>query len=126
MRRFHPLAAAALLTVGVCASAAQQATVNLDGSVNAASAKAAKPPTLAASAARQIGQASAPTAKEAAAADLRKRKVHLKAERQNLKGDDAKRALQQRQNPSTFDRDMANGNIDHTEQVTDLKITVKK
>ncbi len=47
-------------------------------------------------------------------------------QRQNLKGDDAKRAIAARTTPNTIDHDTAYGDMDHTEQVTDLKLTLKK
>jgi hypothetical protein len=132
MSKIHFLGAA-LLAFSAVASAAPGATVNLDGSTNTRQ----KGPTLAASASRQLQNANVPSTntdpvdiKAAADADMAKRdsrvKPHLKAERQNLKGKDAARAIAEQQNPSTLDREMANGNIDHTEQVTNLKVYIKK
>jgi hypothetical protein len=140
MRKFHALLASALLASALLAAgapvAAQSAPpVDLDGSTAPRSTQGAP---LAANAGHPLRSASVPSArnapvdtKTAADEDLRRRDgrklgPHLKAERQNLKGADAKRALAQQRKPSTFDREMATGDIDHTEQVTDLKITVKK
>ena len=61
-----------------------------------------------------------------AARDGRPRGSHLVVQRQNLKGADAAHAIAQQATPNSIDRATANGDIDHTEQVTDLKITLKK
>jgi hypothetical protein len=51
----------------------------------------------------------------------------LQVQRQNLKGDAAAHAPSRSgPRPTRIDRATANGDIDHTEQVTDLKITLKK
>ncbi len=130
---FRVTASIATLALAAAAGAALGQAVNLDGSVGP---DPAKKPTLAATAASQLQRANVPSAKTdpavdaktAADADLQKRHVlpQLKAQRENLKGDDARRAIAERQNPSTYDRTMQNGDIDHTEQVTDLKVTIKK
>ena len=43
-----------------------------------------------------------------------------------LKGNQAARAMEQRANPNTLDHDIAYGDKDHTQQVTDLKVELKK
>jgi len=94
-----------------------------------------KGPTLAASANRALAADDVPsvrdhpvTAKQAADADLARRNAQprLKAQRENLKEDAAAQALARRQKPSTYDRDIQMGDKDHTEQVTDVKVFVKK
>ena len=106
--------------------------VNLDGS---AVVHPVKGPTLAASANRALARDEVPSVRDEpvdvkaqADADLARRDVQprLKATRENLKGDDAKHALAQQQKPSTYDRDIQMGDKDHTEQVTDVKVFVKK
>ncbi len=122
------LAAALLALVGVAQAA--------DG--------AAKPnakSTLAASANSQLRQAGVPSVKtdpqsaesvkakadaDLAARDARDKRPRLQVQRQNLKGADAKRAIEAQTTPNTIDHDTAYGDKDHTEQVTDLKISVKK
>ena len=119
--------AAALVAVSCAAGAAPPAAVNLDGST--------KGPTLAASANRQLANNAVPSAKNdpdlktAADADIQQRQQRpkLKAERQNLKGADAKSELAKQQNPSTYDRDIQMGNDkDHIQQATDVKVYIKK
>lgn len=61
-----------------------------------------------------------------AARDARDRAPRLQVRRENLKGNQAAQAIRQQTNPNTIDRDTAYGDKDHTQQVTDLKITVKK
>lgn len=132
MTRFRSLVSAGLLAAAALTGAAMGQAVNLDGSVNAGPVKR---PSLAGTAASSLQSANVPSTKTApldiktaADADIKKRnsRPRLKAERENLKGDDAKRALAEQQNPSTYDRSIQNGDIDHTEQVTDLKVTIKK
>ena len=131
MNPFRVIASIAILASAAGAGAAMGQAVNLDGSVS----DTVKKPTLAATAASSLARANVPSAKTdpvdlktAADADIKKRNAlpRLKAQRENLKGDDAKRAIAERQNPSTYDRSIQNGDIDHTEQVTDLKVTIKK
>jgi hypothetical protein len=133
MRKIRFLVAAALAALGVAAHAAGGQDVNLDGS-----AQAHRKPTLATAANRQLAQASVPSAKtepvdvkaqadaDIAARDARARGPRLKVSRQNLKGDDAKRAIAQRTTPNTIDHETAYGDIDHTEQVTNVKVELKK
>jgi hypothetical protein len=138
MRHLKILSAATLLAVAAAAGAAppsQAASVNLDGSV---SPRTAKGPTLAAAADRQLRKADVPSQKTEPAnvkaeadADMDKRdgvaaKPRLKAERRNLKGKDAAHVIAQQKKPSTYDRDISMGDKDHTEQVTDLKVYLKK
>jgi hypothetical protein len=61
-----------------------------------------------------------------AARDARDKRPRLQVQRQNLKGADAKRAIAAQTTPNTIDHDTAYGDKDHTEQVTNLKISVKK
>jgi hypothetical protein len=134
MNTIHRLAVAALLAASTVAMAAPQPDVNLDGSVGAHSAKG---PTLAAAAGRQLENANVPSTKTdpidikaAADADMNRRQSpttpRLKAERENLVGKDAARALAQQQKPSTYDRDISIGDSDHTNQYTALKVYLKK
>ncbi len=129
MNQFRVIASIAVLAAAAGAGAVMAQAVNLDGSV---SANSPKKPTIAATAASSLASANVPSTqtdlKAAADADLKKRNVlpHVQASRENLKGDAAKRSIAERQNPSTYDRDIQNGDIDHTEQVTDLKVTIKK
>ena len=127
------LMAAAFVALGAAAQAAPGQDVNLDGS-----AKVNKKPTLAANANRQLRAQDVPSAKnepvdvkaqadaDIAARDARAKGPRLEVHRQNLKGDAAARVIQQEQTPNTIDRETAYGDKDHTEQVTNLKVTVKK
>lgn len=127
------MAAAALAALAAAAQAAPGQDIALDGSTDAT-----KKPTLAAAANKQLRQADVPSVKTApvgvkaqADADLAARGARakgrrLEVHRQNLKGDDAARAIQQQTTPNTIDRATAYGDKDHTEQVTNLKVTVKK
>jgi hypothetical protein len=115
----------------------------LGGSVHAADdpAKNPKTPSLAASANTQLRQADVPSVKtdpqgaqsvkaqadaDMAARDARDKGPKLVVKRENLKGNQAARAMQQRATPNTLDHDIAYGDKDHTEQVTDLKVQLKK
>jgi uncharacterized protein YceH (UPF0502 family) len=127
------LMAAALVALGAAAQAAPGQDVALDGSV-----KSHKKPTLATAANRQLRQDDVPSVKaepvdvkaradaDIAARDARAKGPRLEVHRQNLKGDAAARALRQQANPNTIDRATAYGDKDLTEQVTNLKVTVKK
>jgi hypothetical protein len=133
MSKIRFLAAAALLALVAAAQAAPGQDVNLDGST-----KAHKKPTLAAAADRQLRADDVPSVKtepvdvkaqadaDIAARDARAKGRRLELHRQNLKGDAAARAIQQQTTPNTIDRATAYGDKDHTEQVTNLKVTVKK
>jgi len=125
------LAAAALLALGPPAFA-------VDPPQDAASAARPKA-TLAARASHQLQQADVPSVKTdpngslaaradadlaSRAADDRRPRLHV--ERQNLKGAAATKAIAQQTNPNTIDHDTAYGDKDHTQQVTNLKVTVKK
>jgi hypothetical protein len=93
-------------------------------------------PTLAAAADRQLRQADvpststdparklAPRADAGHAAD--ERRLRLQVQRQNLKGPEAARAIAEQTNPNTIDRATAYGDKDHTQQVANLKLTLKK
>jgi len=127
------LAAATLALLAAAAHAAPGEDVNLDGSTGPH-----KKPTLSSTANRQLSTADVPSAKtdpatvkakadaDIAARDGRPHDSHLVVQRQNLKGEEAAHAIAQRATPNSIDRATANGDIDHTEQVTDLKITLKK
>ena len=133
MRPIRFLVAAALMAAGAAAQAAGGQDVNLDGS-----AQPHKKGPLAAAAASQLRKDDVPPAKtepvgvkaqadaDIAARDARAKGPRLKVQRQNLKGKDAARAIAAQRTPNTIDHDTAYGDKDHTEQVTDLKITVKK
>jgi hypothetical protein len=97
--------------------------------------------TLAASASSQLRQSDVPSVKtdpkgadsvkakadaDLAARDARDKRPRLQVQRQNLKGADAARAIRQQTTPNSIDRATAYGDKDHTEQVTNLKVTVKK
>ena len=131
----HPrfLATALLALAAAAASAAPGQDVNLDGST-----KVHKKATLSNTANHQLRRDEVPSVKtepvdvkaqadaDIAARDARARGPHLEVHRQNLKGDDAARAIQQQTTPNTIDRATAYGDKDHTEQVTNLKVTLKK
>ncbi len=132
MIRIHRIAALAALALAAAAHAAPD--VNADGSP-----AVHKKPTLAAAANHQLRQDQVPSVKtdpqrsvaaqaqaDMAARDARDKGPRLHVERQNLKEADAKRAIQQQTNPNTIDRATAFGDKDHTEQVTNLKVTLKK
>jgi len=98
----------------------------------------ARRPTLAASANHQLRAADVPSSRtdpasvkakadaDIAARDGAPHQPRLQVQRQNLKGGAAKRALEQQANPNSIDRATAYGDKDHTEQVTNLKFTLKK
>ena len=123
------LLAASLLALGGVAHAADD------------TARPAGKSTLAASANSQLRRSDVPSVKtdpqgadsvkakadaDLAARDARDKRPRLQVQRQNLKGADAKRAIQAQTTPNTIDHDTAYGDKDHTEQVTNLKISVKK
>ena len=127
--------AIAALALAAAAHAAPGTDVNLDGSTKSR----VKKPTLATAANRQLTAASVPSVQtdpqgsvaakadaDMVARDARARGPRLVVSRQNLKGDDAARAIQQQTTPNTIDRATAYGDKDHTEQVTNLKVTIKK
>ncbi len=144
MNTFRILVAAASLACG----AAAQAQTGVDAPVTAPAASGARSAnasgmhvrhraSLARNASRQLNANDVPSRaneppdlKAQADADLARRdgtaRPQLKAERENLKGDAAARAIAQQHNAATYDRDMALGDKDHTEQATSLKITLKK
>ena len=136
MSKFALLLAASLVALGSAAHAADDTTA----STNKLSKK---PTTLSTTSNAQLRQADVPSVKtdpngansvkakadaDMAARDARgsDRSPRLQVQRQNLKGDDAKRAIAARTTPNTIDHDTAYGDMDHTEQVTDLKLTLKK
>lgn len=131
MNKISLLMAAALLAIGTAAPAAP-GDIDLDGSVKH------NKPTLAANANTQLQQAAVPSAKtapvdvkaqadaEIAARQARSKGPRLQVQRQNLKGSDAAHAIARQTTPNTIDHDTAYGDIDHTEQLTDVKISVKK
>ncbi len=129
MSRTALLLAASLVTLGVAANAADD------------TARPGAKPTLAATTNDQLRQAAVPSVKtdpngaqsvkaqadaDLAARDDRDKGRRLQVQRENLKGNQAARAIQQQTNPNTIDHDTAYGDKDHTQQVTDLKISVKK
>ena len=133
--------AAALAAAGLLGGAAQaQTAVQARAAAPAASLQASaaahpiKGPTLAASANRALLKDDVPSVRDdpgvkaQADADLARRDVRpqVKATRENLKGSEAAHALAQQHRPSTYDREIQMGDKDHTEQVTDLKVFVKK
>ena len=133
MSKIQFFMAGALVALAAAAQAAPGQDVNLDGST-----KTHKNATLATTANRQLRQADVPSVKtepvdvkaqadaEMASRDARAKGPRLQVQRQNLKGHAAERALARQATPNSIDRATANGDIDHTEQVTNLKITVKK
>ena len=117
--------------------------VALGSTVHAAddTAAPAKKSSLAASANTQLRQADVPSVRtdpdsaqsvkaqadaDMAARDARDKGPKLVVKRENLKGNQAKRAMEQRATPNSIDHDIAYGDKDHTEQVTDLKVQLKK
>ena len=117
--------------------------VALAGVTHAAddSAKPAKKSSLAASANSQLRLDDVPSVRtdpnsaqsvkaqadaDMAARDARDKGPKLVVKRENLKGNQAKRAMEQRATPNSIDHDIAYGDKDHTEQVTDLKVQLKK
>jgi hypothetical protein len=132
MNKISIFAAVAAIALCAAAQAAPGQDVNLDGST-----RALRKPTLAASANGQLREAKVPSVRtdpdvksqadaDIAARDARARGPRLQVRRQNLKGEEARRAMARQANPNTIDRATANGDIEHTEQVTNLKVTVKK
>lgn len=135
MSKFVLLLAASLVALGSAAHAADDTT---------ASARLnKKPTTLSTSTNAQLRETHVPSVKtdpdgadsvkakadaDMAARDARgsDKRPRLHVQRQNLKGADARRAIAARTNPNTIDHDTAYGDMDHTEQVTDLKLTLKK
>lgn len=114
--------ACAATTAGAVTAAAKPAS--------AASAVPHRKPSLAAMASRQLRTENVPSTKtepiDAQAQAGAAKTPRLKVERQNLKGPDAARALAQQHNASTYDRDIATGDKDHTQQLANVKVTVKK
>jgi hypothetical protein len=102
-------------------------------------ASAPRKATLAARANHQLRQADVPSAKADADASLATkadadlaartegaRRPRLQVQRENLKGPAAAKAIAQQTNPNTIDRATAYGDKDHTQQVTDLKVTLQR
>jgi hypothetical protein len=133
MRPLRILMAATLVAAGAAAQAA--------GGHDTRPVAAAQPPAdgaLASAASRQLRQDDVPSVTtdpasvkakadaDMAARDARAKGPRLQVRRENLKGDQAARAMQRQTNPNTIDHDTAYGDKDHTQQVTDLKISVKK
>lgn len=128
----------AIATLALAAAAAHAAPgqdIDLDGSPKVHARK----PTLAATANGQLNANDVPSVKtdpsgsvkakadaDIAARQGGRRGRHLAVSRENLKGDDAAHAIRQQTTPNTIDRATAYGDKDHTEQVTDLKVTIKK
>ena len=133
MRKIRILMGATLVALGAAAHAAPDKEVALDGS-----AKAPRKATLSNAANRQLRRDDVPSAKTPpvsvkaqAEADIasraaRARGPRLEVHRQNLKGEAAARAIRQQTTPNTIDHATAYGDKDHTEQVTNLKVTIKK
>jgi len=133
MRPLRFLVAATLTAMGAAALAAGGQDVKLDGS-----AHPHKKGPLAAAAASQLRKDDARPATtppvgvkaqadaDIAARDARAKGPRLKVQRQNLKGEDAAREIAAQRTPNTIDHDTAYGDKDHTEQVTNVKISVKK
>jgi hypothetical protein len=129
MNEIRFLAAAALVAL----AGAAHATPGADGD-----AKAGRKHTLAHAAQNQLRRDDVPSVKtdpadlkaqadaDMAARDARTKGPRLQLQRQNLKGAEAARAIRQQATPNTIDRATAYGDKDHTEQVTNLKVTVKK
>ncbi len=133
MSTTRTLLAATLATLFATAHAATGQDVNLDGST-----KAHRKPTLATQADKQLRSSDVPSVKsepvdvkaqadaDMAARDARAKAPRVHVERQNLKGDAAAQAIKEQTNANTIDRSTAYGDKDHTEQVTNLKFTIKK
>ena len=133
MNQIRFLMAATLVAFGATAHAASGQDASADGST-----APHKKSTLAATSNRQLRLDNVPSARtepvdvksqadaDMAARDARAKAPRLQVQRENLKNGDAARAIAQRTTPNTIDHDMAYGDKDHTEQVTDLKVTLKK
>lgn len=131
MSKTRFLAIAALAALGAAAHAAP-------GQDGASAASAPRKHTLANTANRQLRSDDVPSVTtepvgvkakadaDMAARDARAKGPRLVVHRQNLKGADAARAIRQQTTPNTIDRDTAYGDKDHTEQVTNLKVELKK
>ena len=131
MSKIRFLAIATLAALGAAAHAAP-------GQDGAGAASAPRKHTLANAANRQLRLDDVPSATtepvgvkakadaDMAARDARAKGPRLVVHRQNLKGADAARAIRQQTTPNTIDRDTAYGDKDHTEQVTNLKVELKK
>jgi hypothetical protein len=143
MTAIRPLLAAAILAcgtmaqaqTGVVAPASAPAAASARAAASGPSARVHRRASLANTASRQLNAADVnsranprPDLKTQADADLARRdaRPRLKAERQNLKGDAAARAIAQQHNQATYDRDISRGDKDHTEQSTSLKVYLKK
>lgn len=145
MHKIRAFAGIAAIATAACIAAPALAAADTADTATAQAGRApltrpAHPPhTLAASAARSLREDDVPSVhtyperlSARADADLAARGAtaaptrRLHAERENLKGPDAAAALARQSKPSTYDREIANGDIDHTQQVTDLKISLKK
>ena len=137
MSKFALLLATSFVALGSVAHAADDTTTTTPP------ARTHGKPTLSATSNAQLRQSDVPSVKTdpdgaqsvkaKADADMASRdardgdkRPRLQVQRQNLKGDDAKRAIAAHTNPNTIDHDTAYGDMDHTEQVTDLKLTLKK
>ena len=129
MSRTALLLAASLVALGSAVHAADDAS------------KPQPKPTLATTAETQLRQDDVPSAKtdpdsaqsikakadaDMAARDARAKGPKLQVKRENLKGNQAARAMEQRANPNTREHDIAYGDKDHTQQVTDIKVQLKK
>ena len=129
MSRLSLLLAASLVALGSGVHAADD------------NAQPQKKPTLAATANTQLRESDVPSVKtdpqgaqsvkaqadaDIAARNARDKSPRLVVKRENLKGNQAARAKLQQTNPNTIDHDTAYGDKDHTEQVTDLKVQLKK
>jgi hypothetical protein len=141
MNAIRVIAALAATAAAVCVAAPDEAAgtdAAATGRADAARPARVHGHSAAASAARELRAEDVPSVhndpkalKARADADLAARGLappgpRLHAERENLKGPAAAAELARQHKPSTYDRDIANGDIDHTQQVTDLKITLKK
>jgi hypothetical protein len=133
MNTIKLIAAATLMVLGAAASAAQGQDVNLYGSAPAHATSAL--PKAADRQAQADGVPSAKTAPmdvkeqadaEMAARDARAKGPRLEAKRQNLKGDAAAQSMRQQATPNSIDRATAYGDMERTEQTTNLLATRKK
>jgi hypothetical protein len=133
MSKIRLFLAATLVALGAAAHAADTTAD--------ATATAQGKPTLATDANRQLRQNDVPSVKTdpqgaesikaKADADIASRNARdtgrrLQVRRQNLKGPAAAREIAQQTNPNTIDHDTAYGDKDHTQQVTNLKVQIKK
>jgi len=115
-------------------SGTSASAVQLDGSVDARISRnvadSASPPHGPAAAAAAAAASASRDAKAQADADIAARaagaKGRLKVDKENLTGAAAKKELQKGTMPENYDHSMQMGDKDHTAQVTNVRVYVRK